>query len=779
MSYTSYFQIIVTFVVIPLLAMGCGEEVDTVDSDEQLMSLARASISQIEGELTLEGLREPVEVIRDRHGIPHIYAQNTDDLFFAQGYVMAQDRLWQMELWRRWREGRLAEIFGPEAFDYDARTRLMMYRGPFDEREWTSYHAEGERIFTAYANGVNAYIDTHADNLPVEFKLTGIQPGRWTKETVVRRWTGLFFPSAGNDAGDEVRLARSVAELGVEEANRRAAPLPWDDLVVPEGLDVNIVHEDIVAAMRKGEGDPLVPGRLPQLELVEPYTGLVPPDRQAEAPTEEQLLEIGSNNWAVSGALSITGQVMVVNDPHRRLENPSLRYYSHLNAPDWNVIGASEPPFVGVTAGHNDRVAWGYTFAGVDVNDVYVEELRPDQPDMVRWQDGWEPLRVITEEIPVKGEEPREVVLKYSRHGPVFYEDPENGVVYAVRSITHEPGTAPYLGCFRMAQAESAEDFFERAMFWKVPTHNLVFGDVEGNIAFQVSALTPDREGWNGRLPVPGDGRYEWRGFREDLPREYNPQRGWVGTANNDSHPPDYTGRPVMFHSSRGVEYSRIERMKQLLQPNRKYTVDDHKRIQLDAYSLRAEADIPSFQGWTSDDAEVERARALIADWNGVLDRDSAGAAVWYRWRGEAEAAAYEPETPADERRPLVEAGLRKTVDRLKGELGEDWSQWRYGRLQKSPFTHLLSDAFSLPAVERSGGFGTIAATSVSFRHILDTEDWDRSVFIITPGQSGQPGSPYYGSLLETWGTDDYLQLAFSREAVEALAGHRLTLSPR
>ena len=779
MSFNDFKHFIAVLVVFPVLAMGCGEEVDTIDTDEQLMSLARASISQIEGELTLEGLREPVEVIRDRHGIPHIYAQNTDDLFFAQGYVMAQDRLWQMELWRRWREGRLAEIFGPEAFDYDARTRLMMYRGPFDDREWTSYHAEGERIFTAYANGVNAYIDTHIDNLPVEFKLTGIQPGRWTKETVVRRWTGLFFPSAGNDAGDEIRLARSVAELGVEEANRRAAPLPWDDLVVPEGLDVNIVHEDIVAAMRKGEGDPLVPGRLPQLELVEPYTGLVPPDRQAEAPTEEQLLEIGSNNWAVSGALSITGQVMVVNDPHRRLENPSLRYYSHLNAPGWNVIGASEPPFVGVTAGHNDRVAWGYTFAGVDVNDVYVEELHPDQPDMVRWRGGWEPLRVITEEIPVKGEEPREVVLKYSRHGPVFYEDPENGVIYAVRSITHEPGTAPYLGCFRMAQAESAEDFFERAMFWKVPTHNLVFGDVEGNIAFQVSALTPDREGWNGRLPVPGDGRYEWQGFREDLPREYNPQRGWVGTANNDSHPPDYTGRPVMFHSSRGVEYSRIERMKQLLQSNRKYTVDDHKRIQLDAHSLRAEADIPSFQGWMSDDAEVERARALVADWNGVLNRDSAGAAVWYRWRGEAEAAAYDRETPVDERQPLVEAGLRKTVDRLKSELGEDWGEWRYGRLQKSPFTHLLSDAFSLPAVERSGGFGTIAATSVSFRHILDTEDWDRSVFIITPGQSGQPGSPYYGSLLETWGNDEYLQLAFSREAVEELAGHRLTLSPR
>ena len=370
-------------------------------------------------------------------------------------------------------------------------------------------------------------------------------------------------------------------------------------------------------------------------------------------------------------------------------------------------------------------------------------------------------------------------MLKYSRHGPVFYEDPEHSVVYAVRSITHEPGTAPYLGCFRMAQAESAEDFFERAMFWKVPTHNLVFGDVEGNIAFQVSALTPDRDGWNGRLPVPGDGRYEWQDFRSDLPREYNPQRGWVGTANNDSHPPDYEGRPVMFHSSRGVEYSRIVRMRQLLQSNRKYSIEDHKKIQLDAYSLRAEADIPSFRGWTSEDEEVERARELVANWNGRMNKDSAGAAVYYRWRAEAESAAYNPDTPDVERRPLVEEGLRKTVVRLKQELGEDWSQWRYGRLQRSPFTHLLTDAFSLPAAERSGGFGTIAATSVSFRHILDTDDWDRSVFIITPGQSGQPESPYYGSLLETWANDEYLPLAFSREAVENIAGHRLTLTPR
>ena len=756
------------------LWIGCGSGMEVVD----LKSLSEASLSQLDGHLVLNGLKEPVEVIRDEFGIPHIYAQNVDDLFFAQGYVMAQDRLWQLEMWRRWREGRLSEIFGSEAYDYDARTRLMMYRGPFDDSEWTSYHPEGKQIFTAYANGINAFIDQNAENLPVEFKLTGVKPGRWTPETVVRRWTALSFPSAGNNAVSEIRLALSVAEHGVKEANRRAAPLPWDDLIIPEGLDVSIIPPEIIDVMRAGDNDPFVPGRLPPLEIIGPYQNLLSGKRTATAPPMEQLLEIGSNNWAVSGELSTTGKVMVINDPHRRLENPSLRYYAHLNAPGWNIIGASEPPFVGVNVGHNDRVAWAFTFAGVDVNDVFIEEINPEDPNQARWQGKWEPLRVIREEIPVKGESPRIIELKFSRHGPIFYEDMKTHRAYAVRSITHEPGTAPYLGSFRMAQAESANDFFERAMFWKVPTHNLISGDVEGNIAFQASALTPDRKGWNGRLPVSGTGKFEWVGFRNDLPREFNPDRGWVGSANNDTHPPDYKGKPVMFHSARGVEFSRIARLRQLLKSDQKYSIEDHKKIQLDAYSLRGEADIPLFKGWTSEDADVERARALVAAWDAILDKKSAGAAIYYIWRAEVDRRAFDPTTPEKDRQPLVESGLKKTVVRMYRELGADWSQWRYGRVQNNAFPHLLAEEFDLPHVERSGGFGTIAASSVSFRHILDTDDWDRSEFTITPGQSGQPESPFYGSLLERWANDEYFPLAFSREAVEKLAAHHLTLQP-
>ena len=756
-------------------AAGCAGP----EEPQSLDALAQRALAVIDGELTVPGLRAPVEVIRDEWGVPHIYAQNDDDLFFAQGYVMAQDRLWQMEMWRRWREGRLAEIFGPEALDYDRRVRLMMYRGPFDETEWTSYHPDARRLFTAHAAGVNAYIEQHRDNLPVEFQLTGVEPAPWTAETVVLRWAALGVPSVRGHAIHEMQLALDVARHGVDEANRRAAPDPWDDLAVPDGLDVGIITEDILDAMRAGDGDPFVTGRLPALEIVEPYRGLVsPPELQSSRFLPASTAAEGSNNWVMTGARSPRGVPILANDPHRRIEMPALRYFVHLSAPGWNVIGGGEPPFAGVDAGSNESMAWGFTFAGTDMVDVYVEELHPDQPDTVRWRDGWEPLRVVEEEIPVKGREPEKIVLKFSRHGPVFYEDLENGVVYAVRSVVQEPGTAAYKGSFQLAQAESCADFFDRAMHWLVPTHSLVCGDADGNIALQVTGLTPDRDGWNGRLPVPGAGDYEWRGFREDLPREFNPERGYVATANNNVHPPGYEGRPVFYHSSRGVETSRIARLHQLLGGGETLSVDDHKRIQHDAKLLAAERDVPAFRGWTSDDPDVEWARGLIADWDAVVSRASTAGALYVRWTAEVDDAARDPQTPAAERQALIEQGLTAAIERLTRELGPDRGEWRHGRVHASALPHLLAPEFDLPAVERPGGFGAVNATGANFRRIIDLAAPDRSVASNGPGQSAQPGSPYYGNLAENLGNGEYFPLLFTRGAVEEHAAHRLTLRP-
>ncbi len=773
MRTRSSFTLVVTSLAVAFI--GCAAPEAPASSLEELATRALATI---DGDLDVPGLREPVEVIRDQWGIPHIYAENDEDLFFAQGYVVAQDRLWQLEMWRRWHEGRLAEVFGPEAFAYDARTRLMMYRGPWDDSEWTSYHPDARRIFTAFANGINAFVEQNRDNLPVEFQLTGLVPDPWTAETVVLRWAQLALSSVRGHAINELQLAMNVARFGAEEANRRAAPDPWDDLVVPEGLDVDLITQEVLDAARLGDGDPFEPGNLPKIDVIEPYRVMASGVRSASVASQPVTTE-GSNNWVMSGSRTPSGIPILANDPHRRIEMPALRWFSHLVAPGWNVMGGSEPPFIGVNAGHNERMAWGFTFAGTDMVDVFVEEMHPTDDGLVRYGDAWEPLRVITEEVQVKGEQPRTVQLKFSRHGPVFYEDLENRRAYAVQSVVQYPGTGAYLGSFKLAQATSCSDFFDRAMFWKVPTHNLICGDADGNIALQVTGLTPDRDGWNGRLPVPGTGKYEWKGFRSDLPREFNPERGYIATANNNTTVlPGYSGRPVFYHSTRGVETSRIARIHQLLGTGEKLSVQDHQRIQHDAYSLQAERDLPAFQGWTSRDPDIEWARSQVAGWDKFLTKESTPGAIYVRWADEVDARARDAGTPLAERRRLAEDGLRATLPRLTSEYGPDRSLWRYGRVHNSPLAHMFVAGYDLPTVERPGGFETVNATGANFRRIVDLANLDNSVWSNSPGQSAQPGSPFYDNLRENLASGQYFPMLFTRGAVEGGAAHRLMLRP-
>jgi penicillin amidase len=587
------------------------------------------------------------------------------------------------------------------------------------------------------------------------------------------------------DASAELTLARNVARLGVDAANRQRAPDPWNDLTIPEGLDIKAIDETVTTGGGRGGGG----GGATRPELIEPYRSWLKLNEVDQYPRSSyeaykayeayEESDPGSNNWVVSGVLSATGKPVVVNDPHRSVTNPSLRYLVHLVAPGWNVIGAGEPPFVGVAIGHNERLGWGLTIVGTDQEDVYVEELNPANPDEVKWRGAWEPVKVVREEIRVKGGAPQTVEFRFTRHGPIFHEDRARHRAYALRSALHEPGTAPYLGGLRLAQARDCREFLVAAMAWKAPSENLICGDVDGNISWQASALTPNRRGdkqiWHGRLPVPGTGAYEWNGFRTDLPRELNPNRGYIATANHNIHPPGY-GPPIMFKTSNGAEFERIARLRQLIQSGRKYTLEDHRRMQLDAVSLRAKSEVALFGGWTSADATIERARQLIAGWDGALARESAAAALHAVWRDTSTVAERDAATPAATRQPIHEASLRRAIDALTKTQGRDWSGWRWGRMHTRSFPHPLVPAFNLPAVERSGGAGSLAADGASFREVLDVADWDRSLVANVPGQSGQPGSPFYDSLLKLWADDEYFPLVYTRARVERESAAKLTL---
>jgi penicillin amidase len=295
-----------------------------------------------------------------------------------------------------------------------------------------------------------------------------------------------------------------------------------------------------------------------------------------------------------------------------------------------------------------------------------------------------------------------------------------------------------------------------------------------------VTGLTPDRDGWNGRLPVPGTGQYEWRGFRSDLPREYNPARGYIATANDNTHPPGYAGRPVFYNVATDVDVSRIARIRQMIEQQRgqKFSVADMQRLQQDAYSLRAERDQPLFAGWTSPDAAVEKARALVQGWNRVLDRDSVAGAIYVRWSGSEAGRAAAREKPGAARQALVAQGLAQAIERLTKDWGSDWAQWRYGRINESRLPHMFVEGFGLPAVERPGGFNTVNATGANFRRVIDLADLDRTTATNAPGQSAQPGSPYYGNLREKLADGVYFPLPFTRAAVDKQAAHKLLLSP-
>ena len=762
------------------------------DPTADLASRARAVLAQTSGTLRLSGLSRPVTVLRDPWGVPHIYAETQDDLFFAQGFVAAQDRLWQMELWRRTGGGRLAEVLGPGAVERDRFARLLRYRGDM-KAEWESYAPDAKSIIEAFVRGVNAFIEQSHGRYPIEFQLAGFAPEPWTPEVCLLRMAG--WGMTGN-AGFEVERARLVRELGAGLVDELGTTDPPKKIEVPAGLDLEGISAEVLG-----------------------------PARAANAPIAFDPTRQESNNWVVDGTLSATGKPLLANDPHRAIQLPSLRWMVHLVGPGWNVIGAGEPALPGVAAGHNDRAAFGFTIVGTDQQDLYVEETNPENPNEYRHQGRWEPMRIERETIPVKGAAPVEVELKFTVHGPVLHEDRARHRAYALRWVGSEPGTAGYLASLSLNRARTWPDFQKALERWKVPSENLVYADVDGNIGWQVAGLTPVRKGWVGLLPVPGDGRYEWQGFlpASELPGASNPPSHFLATANHNILPPGYP-------HELGYEWApphRYQRILEFLRAPRgsKLTVADFQALQQDVTSLPARRLVRLLAAAQGGSDELRPWVDRLVRWDKKIGRDSAEAAVYELWQGELRTAIFQPRLSPETWKVVAPfLSLEKTLDvleqpsprwfgddpqagrdaalfralesalaRAREKLGPDPAKWRWGTLHVTPFRHPLSTVearrslLDLPTVERdgdgdtvnaSGGPSFLAVHGASFREVLDVADWDRSVATSVPGQSGQPASPHYGDLLPLWAKGRYFPLLFSREKVEAEAKEKLVLEP-
>lgn len=788
-----------------------------------------ATWTKAQESFNLPGIDQAVEIKVDQWGVAHIYAQTEADLFFAQGYYAASDRLFQFEVWRRQANGTVAEILGPRELKRDIGTRLFQFRGDM-KTEMEHYHPRGVLIIESFVKGVNAYIDyvnEHPDLLPLEFELLDIKPQKWTPKTVISRHQGLL----GN-IEKELNTARAVALIGPEQVqdlswfHPKKPILDLDPVIDPQLLQEDIL--ELYKAYRKPvrfrPDDIIGAAKNHNLDY---YRSLAEVEnKRKEQDQLEEYTNIGSNNWILSGAHTASGYPLMANDPHRTQAVPSLRYMVHLNGPGWNVIGGGEPEIPGISIGHNEYGAWGLTVFRTDAEDLYVYQINPENPNQYWYKGAWENMRIIKDTIPVKGQNPAIVSLKYTRHGPLVYENIEKNTAYAVRCGWLEYGGSPYLASLRMDQAKTFEEFQEACNFSHIPGENMIWADRQGNIGWQSVGIAPVRRNWSGMVPVPGDGRYEWDGYLPITakPNLYNPPSGMFATANENVTPKEY-----LHWDAIGFNWAdpfRGNRVREVLNSGRKHTLADMAALQTDYLSIPARTLVPLLKPIKIEEEFLKEAQQYLLEWDYQLTTNSIAASIYVEWEKALSAALGNRLVPTPVK-GYISLQLKQVIDLLlmpDGRLGEnalaardqilidalqtalkslslkvgmDMKKWQYGqeKLKHITLKHPLSasvDAATRAKLEVGpaprGGYGhTVNSTGgnynqssgASFRIIVDTGDWDRCLATNSPGQSGDPEHKNYRNLFKTWANDQYFPLFFSKEKVDSVTERKLNLKPK
>ncbi len=760
---------------------------------------ARHALPAYQGELHFSGLREPVRILRDERALPHIYARNLDDLFFAQGYAHAQERLWQMDLLRRTVRGRLAEIFGPAAIPLDKENRLLGL-GDAADRATEALDSDTRAQLEAYARGVNAFVaerrgSLYFSRLPLEFLLLRYQPEPWQPADSLAIGLNMF------------KLLTTVwpTEMARAQVSERVGPERAADLYVARSDHDHPIAEPVLGPRPRTRERVFVA-------------------RQCHHPLASSVEEMplaASNNWAVAGARTASGAPLLANDMHLPHGIPSIWFLNHLKSPEVDVIGFSLPGIPWVIAGHNARVAWGFTNVMADVQDLFIERFNPDDPSQYMTPTGWQTVGRRREHIIVRNVEDVTVDVLVTRHGPIVHEDGD--LKLALQWTALEPGhvSFPFLP---INQAQNWEEFTAALAAYGGPPQNVMYADADGNIGYHAAGRLPVRRTGRGEVPVPGDSsQFDWIDYIpfDRLPHAFKPPAGVLATANNRTVPDDYP----YYMSDHWASPSRIARIYELLAEEKPFTPEDMLRIQGDVVSLhdRFLAQQLVAAGDTAGSHPPQRAQALavLRAWDGSMQADAVAPVLttavednleeellrphlgdnWkdYSWFMSPvfldNVLRERPDRWLPEKYESYDALLLAALDRALADLRKEagslnLQRLRWGERMRVRFAHPLGSRlpvlrrwFTVGGDPQSGGRYTVKQTGRTYgpseRLVVDFSKLDASLMNITVGQSGHLLSPHYADQYRAWLAVRSFPTPFSDAAVERTTRHTLHLLPQ
>ena len=777
--------------------------------------VGHSALPQLDGRLPVSGLTSMVTVTRDGHGVPTIEAAGLEDLFFAQGYVTAQDRLWQMDVMRRFGGGELSEILGEDLLKVDREQKVLGLRAAATKALQTASRRD-RSFFEAYARGVNAYISSRVHNLPLEFRILGYAPTQWKPEDSLVIANEMVKDLNYHYFYDALAREKILAKLGPDLTADLYVNRSWHD------RPPTVMREDLNPPENAGDSDDEDNEDSPDNSV----TQKVPASLENAA--TEGLPVNGSNDWVVSGTHTVTGKPLLSNDMHLGHQMPNLWYEAHLHAGNLDVAGVTLPGMPYVIVGHNQRIAWGFTNVGPTVTDVYIENFNGQ--GAYQTPGGWAQPEHRTEVIHVKGKPDVNVDVRITRHGPIVTEIVSGETrPLALRWTLYDSLRIPFLD---VNEAQNWQDFRRAFSQLDAPGQNVVFADVDGNIGYQTTGKVPIRAAGDGSLPVSGaDNAHEWTSYIpfEKLPSIYNPPSGIIGTANGRITPDNYPNSVSMEWEAPW----RTERIYRVLESGRQFSMADMLALQNDVHSeaeqFAAERFVYAVDHATKPSARAKQAADLMRSWDGRMLASSAAPTIAENSILELRRLLLEPKlgsAPADSKQadtvlnwktyswemrsvwlenillhrpkrwlpeafPNYDELLTAAVDAAVNgpTVPKDLASWRWGAFNAIEIQHPILGKipvikrWSGPGVQEQSGSGyTVKAVTrhhgPSERFTANLADLDQSTLNTVTGQGGNFLSPYYMDQWKAWYEGTTFTLPFSAKAVEATKAHRLILEP-